>query len=151
MWSRGWRVHPLRQIRRLANAALSALDAYFKALPTPFGRPSIPPERLLAGNAVQAFYGVRSERQLIERIEFDLLFRWFVGLGIDEAVRDHSSFSNNRDRLLSGELAAKLLRAIFGSAEGKAADLKRTFLSVRNANRGMGFDQELSPQGWERR
>lgn len=61
---------------------------------------------------LQAFYGIRSERQLMERIEFDLLFRWFVGLGIDEAVWDHSSFTTNRERLLSGEIAAKFLRAV---------------------------------------
>jgi transposase len=105
--------HPLRRIREIANAALSALDEDFEALyPRRLGRPSIAPERLLRAMLLQAFYGIRSERQLMERIEFDLLFRWFVGLGIDEAVWDHSSFSTNRDRLLDGEIAAKFLRAI---------------------------------------
>jgi hypothetical protein len=68
---------------------------------------------------LQVFYGIRSERQLMERIEFDLLFRWFVGLGVDEAVWDHSSFSTNRDRLLSGEIAAKFLRAILAQPSVK--------------------------------
>src|SRR3546814_12980465 len=68
---------------------------------------------------LQVFYGLRSERQLMERIEFDLLFRWFVGLGVDEAVWDHSSFSTNRDRLLSGEIAAKFLRAILAQPKVK--------------------------------
>jgi transposase len=105
--------HPLRQIREIANAALSTLDGDFGQLyPPRLGRPSIPPERLLRAMLLQAFYGIRSERQLMERIEFDLLFRWFVGLGIDEAAWDHSSFSTNRDRLLSGEIAAKFLRAV---------------------------------------
>lgn len=105
--------HPLRRIREITNAALAALDEDFGALyARRFGRPSIPPERLLRAMLLQVFYGIRSERQLMERIEFDLLFRWFVGLGVDEAVWDHSSFSTNRDRLLSGEIAAKFLRAI---------------------------------------
>ena len=112
--------HPLRRIRDIANAALAALDADFEGLyPRRFGRPSIPPERLLRAMLLQAFYGIRSERQLMERIEFDLLFRWFVGLGVDEAVWDHSSFSTNRDRLLAGEIAAKFLRAILAQPKVK--------------------------------
>jgi len=105
--------HPLRRIQEIANTALKAMDGDFEALyARRFGRPSIAPERLLRAMLLQAFYGIRSERQLMERIEFDLLFRWFVGLGVDEAVWDHSSFSTNRDRLLSGEIAGKFLRAI---------------------------------------
>jgi transposase len=112
--------HPLRRIREIANAALAALDEDFGALYAHrFGRPSIPPERLLRAMLLQLFYGIRSERQLMERIEFDLLFRWFVGLGIDEAVWDHSSFSTNRDRLLGGEIAAKFLRAILAQPRVK--------------------------------
>ena len=118
--SRIRRDHPLRRIREIANAALAALDGDFEALyPRRLGRPSIAPERLLRAMLLQVFYGLRSERQLMERIEFDLLFRWFVGLGIDEAVWDHSSFSTNRDRLLSGEIAAKLLRAILAQPKVK--------------------------------
>lgn len=105
--------HPLRAIRELANAALAVLDDDFAALyVSRMGRPSIPPERLLRAMLLQAFYGLRSERQLMERLEFDLLFRWFVGLGIDDAVWDHSVFSKNRDRLLEGEIAAKFLNAV---------------------------------------
>jgi len=118
--SRIRRDHPLRHIREIANAALVALDGDFEALyPRRLGRPSIPPERLLRAMLLQVFYGLRSECQLMERIEFDLLFRWFVGLGIDEAVWDHSSFSTNRDRLLSGEIAAKFLRAILAQPKVK--------------------------------
>jgi transposase len=105
--------HPLRVIREIANAALADVSADLDALyPPRLGRPSIPPERLLRAMLLQAFYGIRSERQLMERMEFDLLFRWFVGLGIDDAPWDHSSFSTNRDRLLEGDIAAKLLSAI---------------------------------------
>ena len=106
------RDHPLRAIREIANAALAALSGDFATLYSGLGRPSIAPEKLLRAMLLQAFYSVRSERQLMERIEFDLLFRWFVGIGIDDSVWDHSSFSKNRDRLLEGEIAAKFLAAV---------------------------------------
>jgi transposase len=109
---RVWADHPLRSIREIANAALAALTGEFAALYSGLGRPSVPPEKLLRAMLLQALYSVRSERQLMERIEFDLLFRWFVGIGIDDPVWDHSSFSKNRDRLLEGEVAAKFLTAI---------------------------------------
>ena len=104
--------HPLRVIREIANTALAALSADFAALYSGIGRRSVPPEKLLRAMLLQAFYSVRSERQLMERIEFDLLFRWFVGIGIDDPVWDHSSFSKNRDRLLEGEIAARFLGAV---------------------------------------
>src|SRR5579863_3082767 len=106
------RDHPLRTIRAIVNEAMSALAGEFSALYSPIGRPSIPPEELLRAMLLQAFYSIRSERQLMERLEFDLLFRWFVGIGVDDAVWDHSTFSKNRDRLLEGDLAAKLLGAV---------------------------------------
>ena len=112
--------HPLRKIREIVNAALADLSADFDALyPPKVGRPSIPPERLLRAMLLQAFYGIRSERQLMERMEFDLLFRWFVGLGIDDVPWDHSSFSTNRDRLLEGDIAAKLLTTILAQPRVK--------------------------------
>jgi transposase len=105
--------HPLRAIQVIANAALADPAEDFAVLyPARLGRPSIPPERLLRAMLLQAFYGIRSERQLMERMEFDLLFRWFVGLGVDDAGWDHSSFSKNRDRLVTGEIAAKFLSAV---------------------------------------
>src|SRR5271163_2725904 len=113
------RDHPLRVIRAIANAALSDLSKAFTALYTDFGRPSIPPEKLLRAMLLQAFYSIRSERQLMERLEFNLLFRWFVGLGVDDAVWDHSTFSKNRERLLEGDLAAKLLGAVLAQPRVK--------------------------------
>ena len=104
--------HLLRTIRDIVNDALSELSRDFAALYAPLGRPSIPPEKLLRASLLQAFYSIRSERQLMERLEFDLLFRWFVGLGIDDPAWDHSVFSKNRDRLLEGEIAGKFLAAI---------------------------------------
>lgn len=111
--------HPLRTIGEIANAALSDLSRAFATLYTDFGRPSIAPEKLLRAMLLQAFYGLRSERQLMERLEFDLLFRWFVGLGVDDPVWDHSTFSKNRDRLLEGEIAAKFLLAVLAQPQVK--------------------------------
>ena len=102
--------HPLRVIRSIVNETLDALSGEFEALYVAgAGRPSIPPEMFLRAMLLQAFYTIRSERQLMERLEFDLLFRWFVGLGVDEPVWDASSFSKNRDRLLAGEVAQRFL------------------------------------------
>ncbi len=109
--------HPLRTIRAIVNEALGALEREIASLYSGTGRPSIAPERLLRAMLLQAFYSVRSERQLMERIEFDLLFRWFVGLGIDDPVWDHSTFSKNRDRLLEGAIAASFLSAILAQPQ----------------------------------
>ncbi len=111
--------HPLRAIRALTDSALAALSRDFAALYSGMGRPSIAPEMLLRAMLLQVFYSVRSERQLMERLEFDLLFRWFVGLGIDDPVWDHSTFSKNRDRLLEGEIAAKFLSAVLAQPRVK--------------------------------
>jgi transposase len=111
--------HPLRPIRSLVNEALLSLEQDLAALYPPLGRPSVPPEKLLRAMLLQAFYSIRSERQLMERLEFDLLFRWFVGLGIDDPAWDHSVFSKNRDRLLEGEIAAKFLAAILTQPQVK--------------------------------
>ena len=104
--------HPLRAIRGLVNEALVALEHEFSVLYAPIGRPSIPPEKVLRAMLLQAFYSIRSERQLMERLEYDLLFRWFVGIGVDAAVWDHSVFSKNRDRLLEGDIATRFLAAV---------------------------------------
>jgi transposase len=98
---------------------LAELSGDFAVLYSGMGRPSVPPEKLLRAMLLQAFYSVRSERQLMERIEFDLLFRWFVGIGIDDPVWDHSSFSTNRDRLLDGEIATKFLAAVLSQPRVK--------------------------------
>lgn len=150
------RDHPLRAIREIANAALAALSEDFSALyPPRLGRPSIAPERLLRAMLLQAFYGLRSERQLMERLEYDLLFRWFVGLGVDETVWDHSSFSKNRDRLLGGEIAGKFLRAVLAqprvrrlvSSDHFSVDgtLIEAWASIKSFRRTDGEDDD--PQG----
>jgi transposase len=145
--------HPLRVIREIANEALSALDGEFAALyPVRLGRPSIPPERLLRAMLLQAFYGIRSERQLMERMEFDLLFRWFVGLGVDDPAWDHSSFAKNRDRLLAGQIAAKFLQAVLAQPRVKRllssdhfsvdGTLIEAWASLKSFRRKDGSDQD---------
>jgi len=106
--------HPLRSVLPIVDAALMALSGEFQQLYAVNGRPSIPPEKLLRALLLQAFYSVRSERQLMEQLDYNLLFRWFVGLGVDDPVWDVTVFTKNRDRLLAGEIAAKFLRAVLG-------------------------------------
>ena len=113
------RDHPLRPIRAIVNAALERLSGEFAVLYAGVGRPSIPPERLLRALLLQAFYGIRSERQIMERLEFDLLFRWFVGLGVDDAAWDQTTFSKNRDRLLAGDVAARFLAEVLADPKVK--------------------------------
>ena len=108
--------HPLRPIRAIVDDALNALSGEFAALYSHLGRPSIPPERLLRALLLQAFYSVRSERLLMEQLDYNLLFRWFVGLGIDDPVWHPTAFTTNRDRLLAGEVAAKFLGAVLDHA-----------------------------------
>ena len=104
--------HPLRLIREIVNDVLVSLSAELENVYSHTGRPSIPPERLLRALLVQAFYSIRSERQLMEQLDFNLLFRWFVGLGIDDPVWDASTFCHNRDRLLEADVSARVLRGI---------------------------------------
>lgn len=113
------RDHPLRRIRAIVSEALAALERDLAALYSPMGRPSIPPEKLLRAMLLQAFYSIRSERLLMERLEYDLLFRWFVGIGVDDAAWNHSVFSKNRDRLLEGDIAAKFLGAVLAQPKVK--------------------------------
>ena len=108
--------HPLRTIREIANAALADLTGEFAVLyPLRLGRPSIPPE-VAEGDAAAGIFRHPLGTAAMERVEFDLLFRWFVGLGVDDPVWDHSSFTKNRDRLLEGEIVAKFLAAVVAQA-----------------------------------
>jgi transposase len=109
--------HPLRAIRHITDRALDRLSPQLGRLYIHFGRPSIPPERLLRALLLQALYTIRSERQLMEQLDYNLLFRWFVGLGIDDAVWAATTFTKNRDRLLDGDIAAAFFDAILIHAE----------------------------------
>ncbi len=108
--------HPLRAIRPMVDQALADLSLHFDALYARRGRPSIPPEQLLRALLLQALFALRSERQLMEQIDFNLLYRWFVGLGMDEQVWDATVFTKNRDRLLAGEVSQRLLAAVVEQA-----------------------------------
>ncbi|MDY7096014.1 MAG: IS5 family transposase [Acidobacteriota bacterium] len=109
--------HPLRRIRRLVDQALEDMSERFDELYAGVGRPSIPPERLLRALLLQILFSIRSERQLMEQLDYNLLFRWFVGLGIDDRVWNPTSFTKNRERLLAGEVAEAFFRAILAHAE----------------------------------
>ncbi|MDE3241079.1 MAG: IS5 family transposase [Paracoccaceae bacterium] len=109
--------HPLRKIRQVVNDALASLDAEFEGLYVDFGRPSIAPERLIRASLLQILFSVRSERQLMEQMQYNLLFRWFVGLGIDDPVWVPTVFTKNRDRLLTTEMSRKVMAAILAHRE----------------------------------
>ena len=108
--------HPLRPIRTLVDTALAELDSAFNELYSHTGRPSIPPEQLLKALLLQAFFSVRSHRLLVEQINYNILFRWFVGLALDEKVWDHSSFSTNLERLIDAEVSRLFLAKIVNQA-----------------------------------
>jgi transposase len=112
--------HPLRAIRNIVNEALAALSPEFEKLYANSGRPSIPPEKLLRALLLQAFYSVRSERQLMEQLDYNLLFRWFVGLSLDAMVWDVTVFTKNRERLIAGEIASQFMAAVLNQQRVRA-------------------------------
>ncbi len=114
--------HPLREIRRLTDVVLRSLSAAFDEMYSASGRPSIAPEYVLRALLLQAFYSVRSERQLVEQLDYNLLFRWFVGLGMDDAVWNHAVFSKNRDRLLTSEVAQQFFAEVNRQAKRFMSD-----------------------------
>lgn len=108
--------HPLRPIRAMVDVALKALSPLFEAMYSSFGRPSIAPEKLLRALLLQILYTVRSERLLMEQLNYNLLFRWFVGMSVDEPVWDASTFSKNRDRLLEADVAREFFQQVVGQS-----------------------------------
>lgn len=121
------RDHPLRAIRVLVNEALGRLNGLFNEIYADNGRASIPPEKLVRALLLQVFYSVRSERQVCEQLSYNLLFRWFVGLAIDDVVWDHSVFSKNRDRLLEHAVVEAFFTEIMGLADAKGLLSKEHF------------------------
>ena len=138
--------HPLRSIRAMADRALKELGPRFEAIYASSGRPSIAPERLLRALLSQVLYTVRSERLLMEQLDYNFLFRWFVGLSIDERVWDATVFSKNRDRLLAGAVADGFFAAVLGQARGQGLLLRRALHGRWNPDRGLGRTQELQAQ-----
>ena len=111
--------HPLRGIRAMTDTALREMDSHFAALYARGGRPSIAPERLIRAQLLQVLYSVRSERQLMEQLDYNLLFRWFVGLEMDEAVWNVTVFTKNRERLIGGDIAEELLLRVVEQARAR--------------------------------
>src|SRR6188508_1914961 len=114
--------HPLRPIRALVDEILRDMSRDFDGLYARVGRPSIPPERLLRAQLLQIFYSIRSERLLMEQLDYNLLFRWFVGMDLDEPIWDPTVFTKNRDRLLNQDIARGFFRRIVERAEGLMSD-----------------------------
>src|SRR5438874_3238210 len=110
--------HPLLAIRQILNHALRDMDLLFESIYDERGRYSVPPERLLRGLVLQALYGIRSERVLCEQLGYNMLYRWFVGLSMDEVAWDHSTYTKNRDRLIENEV----VRSLFGRVMQQAAE-----------------------------
>ncbi len=147
--------HPLRAIRRLVEEVLERLSGRLAGLYSHTGRPSIPLEQLLKATLLQAFFSVRSERQLMEQIEYNLLFRWFVGLEMDARVWDASSFSKNRDRLLEADVAREFLVTLMGLGRVKRllstdhfsvdGTLIEAWASMKSFRRKDGSDEPPGP------
>ena len=109
--------HPLRRVKDVAEGALAMLEPVFEGMYSKTGRPSIPPEQLLKASLLMALYSVRSERQFCEQLDYNLLFRWFLDMGMEEASFDHSTFSANRQRLLEHEVAKQFFVAVIDQAK----------------------------------
>src|SRR5450432_1399621 len=111
--------HPLRPIRQQVDAVLAKLSPLFDEMYSATGRPSIPPEKLLRALLLQMLYSVRSERLLMEEIGYSILFRWFIGMNLDDAVWDATTFSKNRERLLDANVAKAFLSEVVSQAKAK--------------------------------
>ena len=135
--------HPARKIRVLVDRALERMDSALDAMYASKGRPSIPPERLLrAGLLLMVLYSVRSERQLMEQLNYNLLFRWFVGLEMDDQVWDVTVFTKNRERLIEGEVSQRLLAAVLAEAGERIAE-RGALHGGRNADPGLGIGRSF--------
>src|SRR5258708_1836852 len=114
--------HPLRPIRKMVDEILKEMSPKFQKLYSNVGRPSIAPERLLRSLLLQVFYSVRSERMLIEQLQYNMLFRWFVGMEMDEVVWNHAVYSKNRERLLNEEIAESFFQRVLERARPYMSD-----------------------------
>ena len=134
--------HPLRSIRTLVDEALAGLSGHFDAMYSEHGRPSIPPEQLLRAMVLQMLFTIRSERQLVEDVHNNLLYRWFVGLELNQAVWDRATFSKNRERLLEADVAREFFAQVIRQA--RRSQFRRRQTSSRVAT----FAEAFSSIGW---
>jgi hypothetical protein len=138
--------HPLRPIRILVNDALQGLSPEFKRMYSDIGRPSIAPEKLLRALLLQILYTIRSERMLMEQLNYNLLFRWFVGLNMDDGVWDATVFSKNRDRMLKSDVGAAVLPSRGRASPTAGFAIRRAFFRGWDIDRGMGQPEEFSKE-----
>ena len=141
--------HPLRPIRTMVDKVLKELSPEFAKMYSQVGRPSIPPEQLLRALLLQMLYSVRSERLLVEEIDYNILFRWFVGLNLDDEVWDATVFTKNRDRLLAAEVAKEFLALVVEQARGQGWGLGRALHGRRKFAGSLGQREEFSAQEQE--
>ena len=139
--------HSLRSMRAMTDEALQQLRSRFNKLYAKTGRPSIAPEKLLRALLLQALYSVRSERMLMEQLDYNLLFRWFVGLNMDDPIWDVTVFTKNRERLLDGDIAEAFFQAVLKQAGERSSALGRALHRRWNAIESVGECEELSAQG----
>lgn len=142
------RNHPLRPIREMVNTALAELGPDFEAIYSVDGRPSIAPEKLLRASLLQILYSIRSERLLCEQLDYNLLFRWFVGLSVDDPVWDHSTFTKNRDRLLESDIARRFFGAIVAQARNQGLTSDEHFSVDGTLIEAWASMIECAPQRW---
>ena len=143
--------HPLRAIRAMADEALKNMSKRFDAMYAKTGRPSIPPEKLLRAQLVQMLYSIRSERLLMEEIDYSMLFRWFVGMNLDEPVWDVTVFTKNRNRLLEGDVAREFLWEVIAQAQAQGLTSDEHFTVDGTLIEGLGEPEELSTKRSEKR
>ena len=139
--------HPLRPIRTMVDEILKQLSPQFSKMYAKVGRPSIPPEQLLRAQLLQMLYSVRSERLLMEEMDYNILFRWFVGLNLDDPVWDATVFTKNRDRLLEAEVAKEFLARVVGQAREKGWTSDEHFTRGRHVAGSLGQPEEFSAEG----
>ena len=138
--------HPLRAIRAMVDEVLTQLSRRFDTMYARVGRPSIAPEKLLWAQLLQMLYSIRSERLLMEEMNYNLLFRWLVGLNADDEVWDPTTFSKNRDRLLEADVAKEFLGAGSGASASEKSDYRRAFHRGWHIAGSLGESQQLSRQ-----
>ncbi len=125
--------HPIRRIRTVVDEVLASLDGEFEDMYSAIGRPSVPPEQLLKATVLMALYSIRSERAFCERLNYDLLLKWFLDLPIDAAAFDPTTFTKNRERLLDHEIADRFFSAVVLKAKLRRLHLERALLRGRDA------------------
>ena len=138
--------HPLRKIRELVRGVLKELNHTFRRLYSHEGRPSIPPEQLLSALILQVLYSVRSERQLMEQLDYNLLFRWFVGLSPDDPIWDPTVFTKNRERLQEGDVFEKFMTKLLKHEKVKPLLSDEHFSVEWHADRSLGVAQKLQAE-----